>query len=367
MATLTHYAALGVTPSAELQVIRAAFKALVLIHHPDKTVHLSAEARAEHSALFRQIQEAWDVLGTPSLKAAYDRELERHGNRIDVHRSTFHRPSTPATTSRPHCSIQLTSPEQKRATKAKIEQDLAYLREQRAKRDIEDSKMDIAGLTFMLQIWTDMAAENSDDVNGNGHLRAYCAVQIQVYQAKIARREQEHEEWLEGMSRPKAPGTPGWKSTTPLRSSTSTPNRFRTTAASKPTPRTAPVKPRTNAPLSSRAEDKARMEAAKQAHLHAKAAAVRAEKAKQKARIEDQARRESERVARVRAKAGAPPLGRWGAGGNASSYQGSDAGKPGVKKMCNKCRVEHASFAEWRRCAKANAGRDEEEAFFHTL
>jgi DnaJ-class molecular chaperone len=104
MEPATHYTALGLIPTAPLPVIKAAYKALVLIHHPDKTIHLSASERAHHSATFRLVQEAYDVLTNASMKASYDAELSRHGNRVDLQRSTFHRPSssyssrTPAST-----------------------------------------------------------------------------------------------------------------------------------------------------------------------------------------------------------------------------------------------------------------------------
>ena len=376
METATHYATLGVTQSAEVSVIRAAYKALVLNHHPDKTVHLSAEARAEHSAIFRGVQEAWDVLGNPSLKALYDHELERHGNRVDLRRSTFHRSSTPHTPRRRHTIIRLTTPEEKRALKAKAEQDLAYLRERRVKRDMEDSQMDTAGLRFMLQTWTDMCAEYDDDVDGHGYLRAYCAVQMQVYQDKIARREHEHEEWLEAMSQPKTPGTPGPKSARPstLRPDAGNAAKPRTTATAVPAPRTTPPsKPTAFAPHTSpsRTEEKACKHAARQAHLDAKAAAVRAEKEKQKARVEDQARQESDRITRVRAKADAAPLSQHGTGSARTPLTNADEGiggaKRGAKKVCGKCHVEHASFSEWRRCAKESSEVMDEESFFRTV
>ncbi|KAF1974506.1 hypothetical protein BU23DRAFT_94639 [Bimuria novae-zelandiae CBS 107.79] len=363
MATETHYTTLGVTKAAEQSVIRAAYKVLVLNHHPDKIVHLSAEARAEHSAIFCRIQAAYDVLGNPNMKAAYDCELERHGNRVDIQRSTFHRPSTPASAPRKrHTTIHLTSPEEKRALKAKVEQDLAYLREQRAKRDIEDAGMDVAGLKFMLQIWTEMAAKYDGDVESYGYLRAYCAVQIQAYQAKIERRECEHVIWLQDMSRPK---TPGAKHGKPAVARPATMNSYRTRVATpaKAVPRAAPSQSAAAvSPAASRADEKTRKESARQ-QIDAKAAAVRAEKEKKKARAEKQARRESEHVARVRAKAGAPPLGKWGAGGNAYADDtpptprekyGEDSitARPNVKRACSKCGVEHASIVEWRKCAK---------------
>ncbi|KAL1608296.1 hypothetical protein SLS60_003236 [Paraconiothyrium brasiliense] len=379
-AVTTYYATLGVTQNAELPVIRAAYKALALSHHPDKTVNLSAEDRAAHSALFRKIQEAFDVLGNPSLKIVYDRELQRHGGRVDVTSSTFHRPPTPSTFPRRRKTIRITSPAEKRVLKTKIEQDLAYLREQRAKRDIEDSEMDISGLKFMLQTWAEMAAEYDDDALSNGNLRAHCAVQMQVYQAKIAKREREHEDWLQGMSRPKAPGNLGVKPTRPppSRSTTSTPSRLRTaTPTSRPMTRATPMSPAVAAQPApfTRAEAKARKEAAKQSQLDAKAAAVRAGKETHRAKLEEQAHQDATRKARARAKAGAPPLGKWGASGQANanltsrhtSSEGSSAAKPSYTKPCSTCGQSHASLAEIRKCVKDHADQVKDESFFYTI
>jgi hypothetical protein len=411
VATQTHYATLGVTQTAEVSVIRAAYKALALSHHPDKTINLSAEDRAAHSALFRDIQEAFDVLGNPALKIAYDRELERHGN-VDASRSTFHRPPTSSNTSRRRNTIRLTSPEEKRAFEAKIEQDIAYLREQRAKRDLEDAQMDIAGLKFMLQKWVEMAEEYNDDALGHGNLRAHCAVQIQVYLAKIERREREQEEWLEDMSHPKTPGTKPARP--PPRSATPNPYKLRTaTPMPKPVPHTtsAPYGLRTATPLPrpacttssaynlrtatplpksvpsmasnntntttpsappTRAEEKARKEAAKQAQLEAKAAAVRAEKEKLNAQLEEQVLQEAARKMHARAKAGAPAVGQRGAGGHAytnhtssqTTRKGNSAARQYDNKPCSTCGENHASFAEFRKCIKKRAEQANDESFF---
>ncbi|OAG05620.1 uncharacterized protein CC84DRAFT_730177 [Paraphaeosphaeria sporulosa] len=196
----THYDTLGVTQAAAPAVIRGAYKALALLHHPDKTLRLPAEDRATHSSLFRSAQEAFDVLNNPSAKAAYDRKLQR-ASRSNSH-SHVHSP----TTSRRPNTIHVTSPEEKRALKVKIEQDIAYLRERRAKRDLEDAHMDIAALKFMAQTDAEMAAKYDEDALGHGHSRAYRATQMQVYLEKIEKRERKHEGWLENMARPRAPG-----------------------------------------------------------------------------------------------------------------------------------------------------------------
>ncbi|KAJ4302719.1 hypothetical protein N0V90_001609 [Kalmusia sp. IMI 367209] len=380
MEIATHYATLGVTQSAEFPVIRAAYKALALNHHPDKTVHLAAEDRANRAALFRNIQEAWDVLSSPSLKENYDREFERNGKCIDPQRSTFHRPPSAEkdyTPSRRRSSILLTSPTEKRAFKAKVEQDLAYLREQRAKRDIQDSNMDVAGLKFMLQVWVDMAQKYDDDVLGDGFMRAHCAVQIQVYQAKIAARDREREDWLEDMSRPKTPATKSARTTT---NSTSTMPRSAANY-SRPMAHVPRTKPAAPVPARTHASEKARKEAARKADLDAKAAAVRAEKEKLKAKREALVRKEAERIARSRAKArphlqGKPVAGRNARNDDASQSssrekvgEDTSAAKPGVKKMCLRCEVVHETFAEWMECSlkRARQESEDQETFFQDV
>jgi curved DNA-binding protein CbpA len=121
MSTTTHYAALGLNPTAPPEVIRAAYKALALIYHPDKTLHNAPQERASHAAVFNKVQAAYDVLGSPALKASYDAELERHHNVVDVTWSTFHHRSSPETApyrtaGRKTTAVKLTTPEEKSAT-----------------------------------------------------------------------------------------------------------------------------------------------------------------------------------------------------------------------------------------------------------
>lgn len=395
----THYTILGVTRTAEQSVIKAAYKALALVHHPDKTIQMSAEERAEHSAVFRGIQEAWDVLGNPTLKAAYDSELDRHGNRVNPSFSIFHRPSA---VPRRRNSIRITSPEEKRMWVAKIQADMAYLKAQRVKRDLEDASMDAAGLKFMLETWVAMAQEYDGEALGDGFMRAHCGVQIQVYQAKLEQRKRQHTEWFEDLSRPKSPPAKPARAA-PQNASASRPRAA--TPTGKPVPRAAPAPTASHSAASIRADEKARKEAAKQAHLDAKAAAVRAEKEKQKVKEDEITRQESARFNHARAKAGAPPLGQWGtaweappqehAGGSPSSGANTDgvdtkprrehtgglaaSMAPGSadspsnsKKACTYCGgVAHSSFSEFRKChLKSTAAGEEkegEESFFHTV
>jgi DnaJ-class molecular chaperone len=65
-----HYAALGVTPDADHDVVKAAFRALAKKYHPDTAAHaVAAKGR------FREINEAHSVLSNPEARAEYDRWL----------------------------------------------------------------------------------------------------------------------------------------------------------------------------------------------------------------------------------------------------------------------------------------------------
>ncbi len=62
------YAVLQVAPLAEPEVIKAAYRALARKHHPDA-------GGDEHR--MAAINGAWDILGRPDLRAAYDAEQTR--------------------------------------------------------------------------------------------------------------------------------------------------------------------------------------------------------------------------------------------------------------------------------------------------
>jgi len=61
-----YYQILGVIPTAEIQVIRAAYKALASIYHPDKNSDPEASTR------MKDINEAWSVISDPLTRADYD-------------------------------------------------------------------------------------------------------------------------------------------------------------------------------------------------------------------------------------------------------------------------------------------------------
>lgn len=267
------------------------------------------------------------MLRNPALRAAYDRELARHGGAVDVHTSTFHRPETP--------SAALTPPEQKASLRKRARAEPEELRARRERRDEKDAKLDTAGLKILLAAWTDMVGEFGDDDDGESQeLRAYCAVQVQVYLAKIAEREE------------KAQG-----------------------ASPQNVPREDGAEERKTAKRGMQHDDAGRL-----ARVNAKAAAVRGEKEAQRKRVEERNRKEAERVARVRGMAGAPVLKGKGAVRREGGMGGGDAGSraSSSRRKCAKCGGEHRGFVEWKRCAREGGrveGEDEEneEKFFRTV
>jgi curved DNA-binding protein CbpA len=62
------YKILGVLPAAEEKEIRAAYRSLAKIYHPDAGTGSSAER-------FRDIQDAYEILCDPVRRAAYDRSV----------------------------------------------------------------------------------------------------------------------------------------------------------------------------------------------------------------------------------------------------------------------------------------------------
>lgn len=66
-----HYAALGIDPTADQEVIGAAYRALAKKYHPD-TGATKGTASAER---FAEIQQAYEVLGSPESRKQYDKDL----------------------------------------------------------------------------------------------------------------------------------------------------------------------------------------------------------------------------------------------------------------------------------------------------
>lgn len=66
---MNHYEVLAVSRDATPSQIRSAFRRMARAHHPDTSASGSADSLAP-------INEAWQVLGDPDLRRAYDRLLE---------------------------------------------------------------------------------------------------------------------------------------------------------------------------------------------------------------------------------------------------------------------------------------------------
>jgi hypothetical protein len=390
----TYYATLGLLPTTAPEVIRAAYKANALICHPNKTLHLAAGERTSHSAVFNNVQAAYDVLGNLTLKAVYDDDLLRQHNEGNVQHSTLSPQSSsrvaPEAVSKTHrhSTVKLTTPEEKVAMRVKARQSLESLRLGRTERDHENADMDIADLRDMAQTWKQFAEDNRHDPV----MHAHCAIRIYEYERKMADREQRHEEWLEKMSTAKqGPSTPASRLHQHTPEATRASDSPYAAGVSGHTPsscrarmRSTDVSPTRSSRDYARAEarkhveaerdvemarrtqgriaEKAQREARKQAHIEEKAAAVHAEKEKRKVKANLQAQQNAERIAKARAKAGVAPLGtrspaardRFGADvANIASSVGritTDQIQTKAKKTCTHCGVTHASFRGWREC-----------------
>ena len=66
-----YYGILGVTASAEMAVIKAAYKALAGIYHPDRNPTPNAKEKMQ------AINEAWSVLSNPDIRKKYDEALSQ--------------------------------------------------------------------------------------------------------------------------------------------------------------------------------------------------------------------------------------------------------------------------------------------------
>ncbi|KAF2501334.1 DnaJ-domain-containing protein [Lophium mytilinum] len=94
----THYAALSVRADATKEAIRQAYRRLVLIYHPDKLRSDLPEAqKATAVAMFRGVQEAYEILSDDEKRAKYD--ARRSGQAQGFTREYFNR--DPFTRDRP--------------------------------------------------------------------------------------------------------------------------------------------------------------------------------------------------------------------------------------------------------------------------
>ena len=73
-----YYGILRVMPSAEMAVIKAAYKALAGVYHPDRN--------QSNEAVFKMqaINEAWDVLSNKETKKQYDAIIDKQRSKNDA-------------------------------------------------------------------------------------------------------------------------------------------------------------------------------------------------------------------------------------------------------------------------------------------
>jgi hypothetical protein len=72
---MSHYDVLGVPPDATAEQVRAAYRTLVQLFHPDRLGHLKEESRDFAENRLRALNAAYEVLGDPGKRANYDASL----------------------------------------------------------------------------------------------------------------------------------------------------------------------------------------------------------------------------------------------------------------------------------------------------
>ncbi|KAJ8755749.1 hypothetical protein K2173_024293 [Erythroxylum novogranatense] len=76
----TYYVTLSVKEDATLEEIRSSYRSALLTCHPDK---LQTQTSCE-SDRFLKVQQAWEILGNPKSRAAYDNELRASRHDLGV-------------------------------------------------------------------------------------------------------------------------------------------------------------------------------------------------------------------------------------------------------------------------------------------
>src|SRR5689334_6322863 len=69
---MSHYDLLGVPPDASDAQIRAAYRTLVTLFHPDRLGHLKEQSRTFAEDRLKALNAAYEVLGDPAKRASYD-------------------------------------------------------------------------------------------------------------------------------------------------------------------------------------------------------------------------------------------------------------------------------------------------------
>lgn len=381
MSTQTHYATLGLQHNAPLPVIKAAYKALALVHHPDKNIisDESPSQRAEHANASRAVQEAYNILSNPSLKATYDAELQQQTITVDTVRSHFDNVSSSQgqakgcdSQNQPSVTVFATTPEERIAVRMSIQRQFEQIEQSRADQSQADALMDTTALEFTVKCWLELAEQQK----GDAIMEAYCKIQALEYEKKLSVRKTEQADSLKHRSKSKtAPRDQGRL----VKSSTNTQRRATAKANERDQAEKDMIK--VWADLNrSRASENARREQMKQSRIEAKAAAAQAMKEAHNKKLQEAAARKAEFIAKVRAKA-APGPKAFNTAPLASSKHDSGeahASKPGtvtttvkqspsVKKPCRKCDQTHTCVAEWKRCSIISAKSENTNRSFLTL
>lgn len=76
-----YYSVLGVPRSASIEEVHASYRRHALRHHPDRNPEVSDTSR------FREIQEAYEVIGQPDRRRDYDQRLDHEEARGEPRRS----------------------------------------------------------------------------------------------------------------------------------------------------------------------------------------------------------------------------------------------------------------------------------------
>jgi len=90
-----HYDSLGITPKATQADVKMAYYKLSMVYHPDKN-----EGSENAAQKFRDISEAYEVLGNVRLRKLYDKGVSHIG--IDTSSDTYEHPSAKFYRSREH-------------------------------------------------------------------------------------------------------------------------------------------------------------------------------------------------------------------------------------------------------------------------
>jgi hypothetical protein len=222
--------------------------------------------------------------------------------------------------------------------------------------------MNACTLRQTLGLWRDVAKEHRNDPV----LSAHCKAKAQEYEHKFRLREAEHAAWLNNLASPKG-GVPHKTEDHNASARAYTKAEERRRAEQKRTEEDAQR-------AQERTQEKLQRDEIKHSQQKTKAAAVQAEKEKQRRIAEDAAAKKAAHIAKVRAKAAPGTSSRACSTTRAQApFENTiDMKKTSSRtaRQCTTCGLEHRSVAEWKRCMATSkkdqeaAGGDDGKAFF---